>query len=76
MRQGTHGGPDFKDLTPDQLADAEGGDRDIDGGFLADGCGDNEKVKDHVASKLARLFFRTSGSANVKMFEYRRRGLE
>ncbi len=72
---GPHGGPDPKVLTPDQLADAKRGARDIRGGFQADGYGDNEKVPDHVVSKLSRLSVEQRESVNVKMFEYRNRGL-
>ncbi len=72
---GPHGGPDPRVLTPDQLADARNGARNIRGGFQADGYGDNEKVPDYVVSKLSRLSVEQRESVNVKMFEYRNRGL-
>ena len=63
-----HGCPDPKVLTPGQLADAKRSARDIRGGFQADGYGDNEKVPDHVISKLARLSVEWWESVDVKMF--------
>ena len=70
-----HGCPEQKVLTPGQLADAKRGARDIRGGFQADGDGDNEKVPDHVISKLARLSVERWESVDVKMFKYLNRGL-
>ncbi len=72
---GPHGGPDPRVLTPDQLSDAKKGARNITGGFQADGYGDNEKVPDQVVQKLSRLSVDQRESINVKMFEYRNRGL-
>ncbi|MEC8826401.1 MAG: hypothetical protein VXX36_11515, partial [Verrucomicrobiota bacterium] len=58
-----------------QLADAKRGAYDIRGRFQADGYGENEKVPDHVISKLARLSVEQWESVDIKMFEYRNRGL-
>ena len=63
-------------LTPGQLADAKRGAYDIRGGFQADGYGENEKIPDHVISKLARLSVEQWESVDMKMFEYRNRGSE
>ena len=72
---GPHGGPDPRVLTPDQMADARKGARDIRGGFQADGYGDREKIPDAVVSKLSKLSVQQRESVNVKMYEYRNRGL-
>lgn len=73
---GPRGGPVPKVLTPGQLADAKRGAYDIRGGFQADGYGENEKIPDHVISKLARLSVEQWESVDIKMFEYRNRGSE
>ncbi len=72
---GPHGGPDPRVLTPDQLADARKGARDIRAGFQADGYGDNQAIPPEVVSKLSRLSTQQRESINVKMYEYRNRGL-
>tara|TARA_R110000850_G_scaffold27067_5_gene76803 strand:- start:2027 stop:3040 length:1014 start_codon:yes stop_codon:yes gene_type:complete len=70
-----HGGPDPSVLTPDQLADARNGARNINGGFQADGYADKDTVPPQVVSKLSRLSVQQREGVNVKMFEYRNRGL-
>ena len=72
---GPHGGPDPRVLTPDQMADARNGARNIRDGFQADGYGDNEAVPPAVVNKLSRLTVQQREGVNVKMFEYRNRGL-
>ena len=72
---GPHGGPDPRVLTPDQLADARKGARDIRGGFQADGYADNATIPSEVVNKLSRLSVEQREKVNVKMFEYRNRGL-
>ena len=72
---GPHGGPDPRVLTPDQLADARNGARNIRDGFQADGYADNQAIPPEVISKLSRLSVQQRESVNVKMFEYRNRGL-
>lgn len=72
---GPHGGPDPRVLTPDQLADARNGARNIRAGFQADGYADNTPIPPAVISKLSRLSPQQRESVNVKMYEYRNRGL-
>ena len=72
---GPHGGPDPRVLTPDQLADARKAARNIRGGFQADGYADNRAIPPEVVSKISRLSVQQRESVNVKMFEYRNRGL-
>lgn len=72
---GPHGGPDPRVLTPDQLADARNAARNIRDGFQADGYGDRETIPPEVVSKISRLTLQQRESINVKMFEYRNRGL-
>ncbi|MEM9283491.1 MAG: hypothetical protein AAGA96_16835 [Verrucomicrobiota bacterium] len=72
---GPHGGPDPAVLTPDQLADAKEGARNIHRGFQADGYADGERIPREVISKLSRLSITQRESVNVKMFEHRNRGL-
>lgn len=72
---GPHGGPDPRVLTPDQLADARNAARNIRDGFQADGYGDREKIPDDVVRKVSQLSLRQREEINVKMFEYRNRGL-
>lgn len=72
---GPHGGPDPRVLTPDQLTDARNAARNIRGGFKADGYGDNQTIPPEVVSKLSRLSVEQRESINVKMYEYRNRGL-
>lgn len=70
-----HGGPDPRVLTPDQMNDARNGARNIREGFKADGYGDNQTIPPEVVSKLSRLSVEQRESINVKMYEYRNRGL-
>lgn len=72
---GPHGGPDPRVLTPDQLADARNAARNIREGFQADGYGDRETIPPEVVNKISRLSVKQRESINVKMFEYRNRGL-
>ncbi len=72
---GPHGGPDPGVLTPDQLADARRAARNIRDGFQADGYGDRETIPPEVISKIAQLSTAQREAINVKMFEYRNRGL-
>ena len=72
---GPHGGPDPRVLTPDQLADARNGARNIRGGFQADGYPDRATIPSEVVNKLSRLSVDQRESINIKMFEYRNRGL-
>ena len=72
---GPHGGPDPRVLTPDQLADARKGARNIKGGFQADGYADNQAIPTEVVNKLSRLSSQQRERINVKMYEYRNRGL-
>ncbi|MCB1229501.1 MAG: hypothetical protein KDN19_04510 [Verrucomicrobiae bacterium] len=72
---GPHGGPDPRVLTPDQLSDARNAARNIRDGFKADGYGDRETIPPEVVSKISRLSVQQRESINVKMFEYRNRGL-
>ena len=72
---GPHGGPDPRVLTPDQLNDARNAARNIKEGFKADGYGDNQVIPSEVVSKISRLSIEQRESINVKMYEYRNRGL-
>ena len=72
---GPHGGPDPRVLTPDQLADARNGARNIRDGFQADGYPDNSTIPPAVVNKISRLSVDQREKVNVKMFEYRNRGL-
>lgn len=72
---GPHGGPDPRVLTPDQLSDARNAARNIKEGFKADGYGDNQVIPPEVISKISRLSLEQRESINVKMYEYRNRGL-
>lgn len=72
---GPHGGPDPRVLTPDQLTDARNAARNIKAGFQADGYADNQAIPPEVVSKISRLSIQQRESVNVKMFEYRNRGL-
>lgn len=72
---GPHGGPDPRVLTPDQLADAKNAARNIRDGFQADGYGDRETIPPDVVSKISQLSIKQRENINVKMFEYRNRGL-
>ena len=62
-------------MTPDQLTDARDGARNIRGGFKADGYPDNSTIPPAVVNKLSRLSVDQRESVNVKMYEYRNRGL-
>jgi hypothetical protein len=72
---GPHGGPDPRVLTPDQMTDAQNAAKNIREGFKADGYGDNQTIPSEVVSKLERLSVPQRESINVKMYEYRNRGL-
>lgn len=72
---GPHGGPDPRVLTPDQMTDARNAARNIREGFKADGYGDNQTIPPEVVSKISRLSVEQRESINVKMYEYRNRGL-
>jgi hypothetical protein len=72
---GPHGGPDPRVLTPDQLSDARNAARNIRDGFQADGYADKQPIPPEVISKVSRLSVKQRESINVKMFEYRNRGL-
>lgn len=72
---GPHGGPDPRVLTRDQLADARNAARNIKAGFQADGYADNQKIPPEVVSKISKLSIQQRESINVKMFEYRNRGV-
>ena len=72
---GPHGGPDPRVLTPDQLADARNAARNIKDGFQADGYADRQTIPPEVVSKISRLSVKQRESINVKMFEFRNRGL-
>lgn len=70
---GPHGGPDPAVLTPDQLADAKKGAQNYRDGFQADGYPD--KPPPATVAKLSKLTTQQREAINVKMFEYRNRGL-
>ncbi|MEM9018135.1 MAG: hypothetical protein AAGC68_14060 [Verrucomicrobiota bacterium] len=72
---GPHGGPDPRVLTPDQLADAKNAARNIRDGFQADGYADSQTIPSEVVTKISKLSVSQRESINVKMFEYRNRGL-
>ena len=72
---GPHGGPDPRMLTPDQMSDAKNGARNYRDGFKADGYADNVKVPASTIAKLSKLSSQQRESINVKMYEYRNRGL-
>jgi hypothetical protein len=72
---GPHGGPDPRVLTPDQMNDARNGARNVTAGFKADGYGDGQTIPAEVVSKISRLSVEQRESINVKMYEYRNRGL-
>ena len=72
---GPHGGPDPRVLTPDQMADARNAARNIQAGFQADGYPNNSTIPPEVVSKISKLSVQQRESINVKMFEYRNRGL-
>ncbi|MEM7600754.1 MAG: hypothetical protein AAF357_05000 [Verrucomicrobiota bacterium] len=72
---GPHGGPDPRVLTPDQLKDARNAARNIRDGFQADGYPDKQTIPPEVVSKISRLSVSQRESINVKMYEYRNRGL-
>ncbi len=73
--KGPHGGPDPRVLTPDQLKDARNAVGNIKAGFGADGYGDNETIPPEVVSKASKLSGKQREKVNVKMYEYRNRGL-
>jgi len=72
---GPHGGSDPRVLTPDQMNDARSAARNITAGFQADGYGDKQTIPAEVVSKISRLSVEQREGVNVKMYEYRNRGL-
>ncbi len=72
---GPHGGPDPRVLTPDQLKDVRNAVRNVKAGFGADGYGDNETIPPEVVAKVSKLSLQQREKINVKMYEYRNRGL-
>lgn len=72
---GPHGGPDPKVLTPDQMDDAKMGARNYRDGFHADGYPDRQKIPESTINKLSKLSLQQRESINIKMYEYRNRGL-
>lgn len=72
---GPHGGPDPRVLTPDQMNDARNAARNVTAGFKADGYGDGQTIPPEVVAKISRLSVEQRESINVKMYEYRNRGL-
>ena len=74
-RLGPHGGPDPKVLTPDQMDDAKMGARNYRDGFHADGYPDRQKIPESTINKLSKLSLQQRESINIKMYEYRNRGL-
>ena len=72
---GPHGGPDPRMLTPEQMADAKNGARNYRDGFKADGYPDNTKLPASTIAKLSELSPQQRETINIKMYEYRNRGL-
>jgi len=72
---GPHGGPDPRMLTPEQMTDAKNGARNYRDGFKADGYPDNTKIPASTLAKLSKLSTQQREAVNVKMYEYRNRGL-
>ncbi len=70
---GPHGGPDPRVLTKDQMDDAKRGAQNYREGFLADGYADKPPAS--TVAKLSRLSTKQRESINIKMYEYRNRGL-
>ncbi|MDA7926885.1 hypothetical protein N9B21_02490, partial [Verrucomicrobiales bacterium] len=70
---GPHGGPDPRVLTKDQMDDAKRGAHNYREGFLADGYPD--KPPPSTVAKLSRLSSKQREAINIKMYEYRNRGL-
>lgn len=70
-----HGGPDPRVLTRDQLSDARDGARNYKNGFKADGYADGTPVPAATLSKVAKLSVQQRENINVKMYEYRNKGL-
>lgn len=70
-----HGGPDPRVLTPDQLKDARNAVRNIKAGFGADGYADNATIPPAVVAKASKLSLQQREKINVKMYEYRNKGL-
>ncbi len=70
---GPHRGSDPRVLTPDQMADAKNGAANYREGFQADGY--PEKPPAATVAKLSKLSVQQREALNVKMFEYRNRGL-
>ncbi len=57
------------------MNDARNAARNIRDGFQADGYGDRETIPPEVVSKISRLSIDQREKINVKMYEYRNRGL-
>lgn len=72
---GPHGGPDPRMLTQEQMTDAKNGARNYHDGFKADGYADNTKLPASTIAKLSKLSTQQREKINVKMYEYRNRGL-
>ena len=72
---GPHGGPDPRMLTSEQMTDAKNGARNYRNGFKADGYPDNTKIPASTLAKLSKLSTQQRETINVKMYEYRNRGL-
>ena len=72
---GPHGGSDPRMLTPDQMADAKKGARDYREGFHADGYPNGQKIPASTVNKLSKLSVQQRETVNIKMYEYRNRGL-
>ena len=70
---GPHGGPDPRVLTRDQAADAKNAAQHYKEGFQADGYPD--KPPPATMEKLKKLSNQQRESINVKMYEFRNRGL-
>lgn len=70
---GPHGGTDPRVLTRDQMADAKNGAQNYKEGFQADGYPDKPPAA--TVAKLQKLSTQQRESINVKMFEFRNRGL-
>ncbi len=70
---GPHGGPDPRVLTDDQMDDARRGAHNYREGFLADGYPDKPPAS--TIAKLSRLSTKQREAINIKMYEYRNRGL-
>ncbi|MDC0275794.1 MAG: hypothetical protein ACKVJU_21080 [Verrucomicrobiales bacterium] len=70
---GPHGGPDPRVLTPVQMADAKKGAANYKEGFEADGYPKAPPAA--TVAKLQKLSSQQREAINVKMYEYRNKGL-